>query len=142
MAEGLRNAGSTFIRMIAKLFKEGKSISTYIDDVIVHSKHKENHIQDLERAFINLRNVGFKLNLEKCIFGVSKGKNLGCLVSARGIEANPEKVDSIINMEPPTSRKLAQRLTRRLAALNRFISRSAEQGLPFFEVLKNTDQFS
>ena len=67
---------------------------------------------------------------------------LGCLVSARGIEANPEKIDAILNMEPPTSRKLAQRIARRLAALNRFISRSVERGLPFFEVLKNTDPFS
>ena len=45
-------------------------------------------------------------------------------------------------MEPLTSRKLAQRLTGRLAALNRFISRSAERGLPFFKVLKNTYPFS
>ena len=61
---------------------------------------------------------------------------LGCLISARGIEANPEKIDVILNMEPPTSRKLAQRLAGRLAALNRFISRSVERGLPFFDVLK------
>jgi hypothetical protein len=73
---------------------------------------------------------------------VSKGKILGCLVSVRGIKANPEKIDAIINMEPPTSRKLAQRLTGRLATLNRFISRSAERGFPFFEVLKNIDPFS
>ena len=82
------------------------------------------------------------MNPVKCIFGVSKGKLLGCLVSARGIEANPEKIDAILNMEPPTSRKLAQRLARRLASLNRFISRSAKRGLPFFEVLKNTNPFS
>jgi hypothetical protein len=139
MAEGLRNAGSTFARMIAKMFKEDKSISAYVDEIVVQSKHKENHIQDLERAFTNLGNAGLKLNPKKCIFGVSIGKILCCLVSARGIEANPEKIDTIINMEPLTSRKLAQRLARRLAALNRFISRFVERGLPFFEVLKNTD---
>jgi len=70
--------------------------------------------------------VGLKLNPEKCIFGMSKGKLLGCLISAKGIEANLEKIDAIHNMEPPTSRKLAQRLVGRLAALNRFISRSVE----------------
>ena len=73
---------------------------------------------------------------------MSKGKLLSCLISARGIEANLEKIDAIHNMEPPTSRKLAQRLVGRLAALNRFISWSAERGLPFFEVLKNMDPFS
>jgi hypothetical protein len=127
MAEGLRNAGSTFACMTAKMFKEDKSIFAYIDDIIVQSKHKEDHIQDLERAFTNLRNAGLKLNPEKCIFGVSKGKRLGCLVLIRGIEANPEKNDVVINMEPPTSCKLAQRLAERLAALSRFKSRFVEE---------------
>jgi hypothetical protein len=142
MAEGLRNTGSTFARMIAKVFKEDKAISAYVDDIVVQSKLKQDHIKDLRRAFSNLRNVGLKLNPEKCIFGVSKGKWLGCLVLARGIKANLEKIDAILNMEPLTSRKLAHRLVGRLVALNRFISRFAKRGLPFFEALKNTDPFS
>jgi len=142
MAEGLHNAGSTFARMATKVFKEDKAIPAYVDDIVVQSKLKQEHIEDLHRAFNNLRNTGLKLNLEKCIFGVSKGKLLGCLVSARGIEANPEKIDAILNMEPQTSRKLAQRLAGRLATLNRFILRSVKRGLLFFEVLKNTDPYS
>ena len=66
---------------------------------------------------------------------------LDCLVSARGIEANPEKIAAIINMKPPTSRKLVQKLTRWLAALNRFISISAKKGLPFFRTLQSSDHF-
>ena len=112
--------------MTAKVFKEDKAISAYMDDIVVRSKLKQDHIEDLNRAFSNLHNAGLKLNPKKCIFGVSKGKLLGCPVSARGIEANPEKIDAILNMEPPTSRKLAQRLAGRLVALSRFISRSAE----------------
>jgi hypothetical protein len=142
MAEGLRNAGSTFACKIAKMFKEDKAISAYVDDIVMQSKLRQDHIEDLNRAFSNLRNTRLKLNPEKCIFGISKGKLLSCLVSAKVIEANPEKIDAILIMEPPTSRKLAQRLAGRLAALNRFISRSTEQGLPFFEVLKNIDPFS
>jgi hypothetical protein len=68
-------------------------------------------------------------------------KFLGCLVSTKGIEANPSKIEAILRMEPPKSRKGAQRLTRRLASLNRFISRSAERNLPFFEVLKSVKVF-
>jgi hypothetical protein len=67
---------------------------------------------------------------------VKKGKFLGCLVSTKGIEANPSNIEAILRMEPPKSRKGAQRLTGRLASLNRFISRSTERNLPFFEVLK------
>jgi hypothetical protein len=52
---------------------------------------QENHITDLQETFANFRKVGLKLNLEKCVFGVKKGKILGCLVSTKGIEANPNK---------------------------------------------------
>ena len=60
-----------------------------MDDIVVQSKLKQDHIKDFRRAFSNLRNAGLNLNSKKCIFGVSKGKLLGCLVSVRGIEANP-----------------------------------------------------
>ena len=136
MAEVLHNVGSSFARMTAKVFKEDKAISAYVDDIIVQSKLKQEHIEDFHKALNKLRNMGLKLNPEKCIFGISKAKLLGCLISARGIKVNPEKIDAILNMEPPTSRKLAQRLVGRLVALNRFISRSVERCLTFFEVLK------
>jgi hypothetical protein len=74
-------------------------------------------------------------------FRGEKGKLLECLVSTKGIEANPSKIKAILWMEPPKSRKGAQRLTRRLASLNRFISRSAERNLPFFEILKSAKVF-
>jgi hypothetical protein len=95
----------------------------------------------LQETFANFRKAGPKLNLEKCVFGVKKGKFLGCLVSTKGIEANPSKIEAILRMEPPKSRKDAQRLIGRLASLNRFISRSAERNLSFFEVLKSVKVF-
>jgi hypothetical protein len=72
---------------------------------------------------------------------VKKGKFPGCLVSTNGIEANLSKMESILRMEPPKTRKGAQRLTRRFTSLNKFISRSAERNLPFFEVLKSAEVF-
>jgi hypothetical protein len=72
---------------------------------------------------------------------VKKGKFLGCLVSTKGIEANPSKIEAILRMEPPKTRKGAERLTGRLSSLNRFISRSTERNLPFFEVLKLAEVF-
>jgi hypothetical protein len=72
---------------------------------------------------------------------VKKGKFLGCLVSTKGIEANPSKIEAILRMEPPSTKKGAQRLAGRLASLNRFISRSTERNLPFFEILKSAEVF-
>jgi hypothetical protein len=143
MPEGLKNAGGSFSRMIVEVlhFQIGRNVLTYVDDIIVKSTKQENHISDLQETFANFRWVSLKLNPEKCVFEVKKGKFLGCLVSTKGIEANPSKIESILRMEPPKSRKGAQRLTGRLASLNKFISRSAERNLSFFEVLKSTEVF-
>jgi hypothetical protein len=121
--------------------QKGKNLVAYVDNIVVKSDKKETHIQNLQETFKNLRKSGLKLNPDKCIFGIKKGKLLGCLVSARGIKANPEKIAAIVNMKPPTSRKQVQKLTGRLAALNRFISRSAKKGLPFFRTLRSSDHF-
>jgi hypothetical protein len=143
MPEGLKNAGGSFSRMTAKVLHSqiGRNVLTYVYDIIVKSTKQENHIADLQETFANFRQAGLKLNPEKCVVGVKKGKFLGCLVSTKGIEANPNKIEAILRMEPPSTKKGAQRLTGRLASLNRFISRSAERNLPFFDVLKSAEVF-
>jgi ribonuclease HI len=142
MLEGLKNAGGSFSRMTAKVLHSqiGRNVLTYVDDIIVKSTKQENHIADLQETFANFRQAGLKLNPEKSVFGVKKGKFLGCLVSTKGIEANP-KIEAILRMEPPNTKKEAQRLAGRLASLNRFISRLAERNLPFFEILKSAKVF-
>jgi hypothetical protein len=141
MPERLKNAGGSFSRMAVKVLHSqiGRNVLTYVDDIIVKNTKQENHVADLQETFANFRQAGLKLNPEKCVFGVKKGKFLGCLVSTKGIKANMSKIEAILRMEPPNSKKGAQRLAGRLASLNRFISRSAERNLPFFEILKSAE---
>jgi hypothetical protein len=140
MPEGLKNARGSFIRMRAKVLHSqiGRKVLTYVDDIIVKSMKQKNHITNVQETFAK---AGLKLNPEKCVFGVKKSKFLGCRVSTKGIEANPSKMKAILRMEPPSTKKRAQRLTGRLASLNRFISRSAERNVPFFEILKSAEVF-
>ena len=77
-----------------------------------------------------------KLNPSKCAFGVYSGKFLGFMVSQRGIEANPDKIKAILEMQPLKTTKEIQRLTGRIATLNSFVSRSTDKCLPFFKTLK------
>jgi hypothetical protein len=143
MPEGLKNAGSTFSRLTKKVLENqvGCNIFTYVDDIVVASKSKEDHLTDLAETFANMRDARLRLNLEKCVFGVRQGKILGYLVSHRGIEANPTKIQAIMDMAPLQSTKDVQRLTDRLAALNRFISKSAGRSLPFLKSLRGTKDF-
>jgi hypothetical protein len=114
--------------MTGELFKPqiGRNIQAYVDDHIVNSGERSNHVSDLAKTFANMRRAGLKLNPEKCVFGVTKGKILGCLISVKKIEANPDKIKAIREMEEPKTRKDIQKLNGRVAALNRFISKSAE----------------
>jgi hypothetical protein len=127
MSEGLKNVGVIFSRMMAKVLSTqlGRNILTYVDEIIIRSTKQQNHISEFQETFVNFQKAGLKLNPEKCVFGVKKGKFLRCLVSTKGIEANPHKIEAILRMDPLKSRKGDQRLARRLASLNRFISRSA-----------------
>jgi hypothetical protein len=119
MPEGLKNAGGSFSRMIAKVLHSqlGKNILTYIDDIIVKSTKQENHIADLQETFANFRQAGLKLNPEKCVFGVKKGKFLGYLVSTKGIKANPSKIEAILRMEPPNSKKGGSTIGRKTCVI-------------------------
>jgi hypothetical protein len=143
MPEGLKNDGSTFSRLTKTVLEShvGRNIFTYVDDIVVASKNKEDHLADLAETFANMRGARLCLNPEKCVFGVCQGKILGYLVSHRGIEANPTKIQAIINMLPPQSTREVQRLTGRLTALNRFISRFAERSLPFVKTLRGAKDF-
>jgi hypothetical protein len=143
MPEGLKNVGCTFSRMIAIVLQPQLwgNILAYVDDIVVKSVQRRDLIGDLAETFANLKAVSLKLNPEKCIFGIHKGKVLGCLVSTKGIEANPDKIKALIEMQDPVSVKDVQKLTGRVAALNRFIPRAAERSLPFFQVLRSSKNF-
>jgi hypothetical protein len=88
-----------------------------------------------------MRAANLKLNPEKCVFDIHKGKVLRYRVSTKGIEANPDKSRALVEMQDPVSVKDVQKLTGRVAALNRFIPRSAERSLPFFQVLRSAKNF-
>jgi hypothetical protein len=105
------------------------------------SEKEKDHIADLTETFDNMRRNNLKLNPEKCIFGIRKGQLLGCMVSKRGIQANPQKIEALRRLQPPSNRKEVQRLTGRIASLNRFISKAAERSLPFFKVLHANSVF-
>ena len=107
-----------------------------MDDIVVKNKDRATLIRDLEETFANLRKINLKLNPEKCVFGVPFGKLLGYFVSHGGIEANPDKIKAIEQIQVPRTVKDVRCLTGCIAALSRFISKSAERALPFFKILK------
>ena len=134
---GLKNAGSTYQRMMTKMFEPqlGRNIEVYIDDMVVKSKVVSEHVEDLTSIFGILRKHKLHLNASKCSFGVGFRKFLGYMVTHREIEVNPDQIKAINDLQASRNPKEVQKLTGMTAALNRFISRSADRCRPFFLLL-------
>ena len=107
MLFSLKNARSTYQRMMTKMFKPqlGKNIEVYIDDMVVKSKVVSEHVGDFESIFEILRDHKLRLNASKCSFGVGSGEFLGYMVTHLGIEVNPNHVKAINNLQPPQNPK-------------------------------------
>ncbi|XP_024013731.1 uncharacterized protein LOC112087864 [Eutrema salsugineum] len=111
-------------------------MEVYIDDMLVKSLIASEHVGHLRTCFDILDQYGMKLNPTKCTFGVTSGEFLGYIVTQRGIEANLKQIAAILELPSPTTKRKVQRLTGRIAALNRFISRSTDKCLPFYQLLR------
>jgi hypothetical protein len=120
MLFGLKNAGATYQRMMQNCLGSqiGRNIQVYIDDVVITTREEKSLISDLAETFDNLSRYKLKLNPTKCSFGVSVGQLLGFLVTARGIEANPEKIQAILTMGKPTKLHDVQKLTGRFLSMH------------------------
>src|SRR4051812_30265955 len=139
----LKNVGSTYQLMMQACLRDqiGRNVQVYVDDIVIKTYSASMLLDDLRETFATLNKYRIKLNPKKCVLGVPAEKLLGYMVSARGIEANPEKVQAIARMQEPTNTKGVQQLTGRLATLNRFISRLGERTLPFYQFLRKGEKF-
>jgi hypothetical protein len=101
MPFGPKKADATYQRLVNKMFRSqiGKNVEVYVDDMLVKRIQATKNMVDLRETFNTLQKHK-KLNPAKCAFGVSSGKFLGFMVSQRGIEANPEKVKAVLDMQP------------------------------------------
>ncbi|MCI14323.1 hypothetical protein A2U01_0035453, partial [Trifolium medium] len=144
MSFGLKNAGATYQRLMDRVFSEkiGKNLEVYIDDMVVKTTKEGEHDQDLGDILASVRKYNMRLNPAKCSFGVQAGKSLGFMLTSRGIGANPEKFQAIIDIQSPASVKEVQQLTRRITALSRFLSCAGEKAFYFFATLKKSKRFA
>ena len=137
MPFGLKNAGATYQRLMNKMFAHqiGRNVQVYVDDMLVKSLCEDDHLGDLWETFDTLWSYNMKLNPNKYAFGVTAGKFLGFMVSQRGIEVKPEKIQAIMELEPPSMIKEVQSLSGKIAALNRFVTKMTDKCLPFYGTL-------
>ena len=108
MPFGLKNAGATYQRVMQRIFDDilHKTVQCYVDDLVVKTKKRGDHLHDLRIIFNRLRKYQLKMNPFKCAFGVTSGKFLGFIVRHRGIEVDQSKIDAIQRI--PESKNLRE----------------------------------
>lgn len=117
-----------------------KEIEVYVDDMIVKSHHREDHLSHLQKLFTCLKKYRLKLNPNKCIFGASHEKLLGFIISERGIEVDPSKAKGIIGMPTPCIEKDVHSFVGHIQYTSRFIAQLTPICEPLFKLLRKNIQ--
>ena len=140
MPFGLKNARATYQRAATTLFHDmmHRDIEVYVDDMIVKSRDKADHLATLQRFFERIKQFRLRLNPKKCTFGVTSRKLLGHIVSERGIEVEPEKIRAILDMPALRTEREIRGFLGRLQYINRFIARLIDIYEPIFHLLKKS----
>ncbi|PKU82070.1 putative mitochondrial protein [Dendrobium catenatum] len=143
MPFGLKNAGATYQRAMTVIFDEliHVQVECYVDDLVVKSKVRSDHLRDLRIVFECLRKHDLKMNPLKCAFGVSAGKFLSFIVRYRDIEIDPSMIKAIKDLKPPKSLTQLRSFQGNLAFLRRFISNLAGRCHPFTALAKKDAHF-
>ena len=77
----------------------------YVDDMMVKSEMREKHFEALDKFLARLEKYNLRINLKKCVFGVTSRKLLGHIVSERGIEVDLDKIKAIQEIPVPKTEK-------------------------------------
>jgi hypothetical protein len=109
-----KNAGVTYQRAMNLIFHDllGIILEIYIDDVVIKLDSMDNHLTDLHLALERMCRYGLKMNLLKCVFGVSAGKFLGFIILEDGIVIDPKKIESIQKVQPPQKQERYAKILR------------------------------
>jgi hypothetical protein len=142
MCFGLCNGPTTFQRVMTFAFSDliHKSMMVFIDDFSTHSK-KEDHLNWVRECLIRCRRTQIALNPDKLFVGVVRGVLLGHIVSESGIEPDPEKVEVIHNLKPPTNVKGVQKVLGHIGWYRSRIEDYATSALPLTNLIKKDVKF-
>ena len=134
---GLRNAGATYQRAMEKILKQHSEYATaYIDDVSIYSMEWKEHLHHLDEVLRSIRESGLKLRLSKCKFAQKQIKLLGQIVGNGKRELDPQKVEAVRKIRPPTTKKEIQSFMGLLSFYRNFIPNLSEKALSLTELTK------
>ncbi|KAI0993387.1 Transposon Tf2-6 polyprotein [Podosphaera aphanis] len=144
MPFGLTNAPSTFQSYINSTLQEHLDVfcTAYLDDVLIYSNSRHEHRQHVNLVLDKLQNAGLQLDLKKCQFESEEVKYLGLIISRRGIEMDPVKIECIKSWKTPSCVKDVQAFLGFANFYRRFIRGFSSVALPLTQLTKKNVTWS
>ena len=134
----MKNSGAAYQRAATTLFHDmmHKDVEVYVEDMIVKSRDRADHLAALQRLFERIRRFRLRLNPKKCTFGVTSKKLLEHIVSEWGIEVDPEKIRAILDMPALRIEREIRGFLGKLQYISRFIAKPIDICEPIFHLLR------
>ena len=139
---GLAQVPAYFQRLINEVLTDCKFAMGYLDDIIIFSKNKEEHLQHLEEIFERLRKAGLKLKLLKCSFFKKHIQYLGHLISDEGIQPLPERLESIKKIPTPQTAKHVKQFLGLVGYYRKFVPRFTDMARPLTKLTKKNKPYN
>ncbi|GFU97430.1 retrovirus-related Pol polyprotein from transposon 17.6 [Trichonephila clavipes] len=138
LCSGLVNAPQTFMRFMHEVLRGLPFCFVYLDDILCYSENAEEHRSHLRTIFQRLSSYGLKLNISKCVFGVTELIFLGHLITPDGIKPLPDKVQAVLDYKQPETVGSLRKFLGLLNFYRRFLPKAAEQQYLLSEFLKGS----
>jgi len=138
MPFGLNNAGATFVRAVRSVLQPIRSYAdSYVDDMAVVSSDRRNHLCDVRQFLSNMRVAGITLNLAECLFGKTRVKFVGRIVGAATHHPDPEQVEGMVRVEPPSTKKQLRQILGAVGYYREYIPRYAVIARPLTDLTRD-----
>jgi hypothetical protein len=143
MSFGLTNAPSYFMYLMNSVFMPelDKFVVVFIDDILIYSKTKEDHVNHIRVVLQQLRDHRLYAKFSKCEFWLDSVKFLGHTISSEGISIDPTKVQEVMDWKPPTSVHQIRSFLGLAGYYHRFIPNFSKIAKPMTELLKKEVKF-
>lgn len=136
MPMGLKNAGSTFQRVMDCIFRDVDCVFIYLNDILISSHSEQQHLKDLELVFYRLQNHNLRISLDKCVFSVESIRFLGHHVTPEGLQPPWEKIEEIANIPQPKGSAALRRFLGMIGFYGRMIPNLADIVHPLSEIIR------
>ena len=138
---GLKQMPAVFQRLINNIFPNHKNVSSYLDDLLIHSADKEEHIKHLEEVLIKLREAGLKVKLKKCSFCKNSVKYLGFELTDKGFKPLDDKVAAINQFPSPKTDDDIRSFLGMAGYYRQYIPNFSSISKPLTNLLKKNNPF-